>query len=58
MRAGSKTQRCCHHGCVAIARHDGAQSVHESPEDSLLRIVIAVAHQHGAGVAHNFGCQK
>jgi hypothetical protein len=43
---------------VAISRHDVAQSLYESCQDSLLRVMIAVPHQDGAGVAHNLGGQE
>jgi hypothetical protein len=29
------------------------QSIHESHQNSLFRVVIALSHQHGAGMAHN-----
>jgi hypothetical protein len=54
----SKAQWRRPYGCEAIAGHDRTQSIHEPHQDSLFRVVIAVSHQHGAGMTHNLGGQE
>ena len=41
-----------------LARSDAAQPIHQSLEQSSLRVLIAVADAHSSGMAPDFGRQK
>ncbi len=56
---GGSAQGWCHHRRIALpGRGDPAQSVHEPIEQTLLLVVIAVAHSRAACVAPDLGSDE
>lgn len=52
-------QRGCQHRAESLPfTRDRSQSVHQSPEDSLLGVMIAIADADPAGVMPDLGCEK